>query len=378
MQDIVPRRRGEVQGRPQLQVRRAVVMPSRQQATVAMPAAKPIVAVQPVQNIQPVSTPPVQLQKMPPTVSMSDIKPPATRRLALDPISPVKLPVNLRDTLLENHDEAPAIEKPVQPAKPAKTISKKEARREKKRQTKTAKVQKQRRSFLGWIKGLTVRDWITGILIALILGVTGYVAYDTWATNNSVKEMLTSDVSAAEAPDATPEERQTGEGKDERDIAADRINAYKTAPDQPRVLTIDKIGVRSRVLDMNVNPDGSMQAPLNIFDAGWYIKSAKPGAPGASVIDAHASGPTREGLFAYVDTLARGDTMTVERGDGQNFTYRVVATETVPLDTVDMKKVLAPHADVKEGLNLITCAGNWAKDRKTFDHRTIVYTERVT
>ena len=120
-----------------------------------------------------------------------------------------------------------------------------------------------------------------------------------------------------------------------------------------------------------------MQAPVNIFDSGWYGASAKPGTPGATVIDAHASGATREGLFAYLDTLTIGDELSLERGDGQTFTYRVTHTETIPLNEVDMTKLLTPYGTATEGVNLITCTGSWLPDQKTYDHRVMVYTERV-
>jgi hypothetical protein len=51
--------------------------------------------------------------------------------------------------------------------------------------------------------------------------------------------------------------------------------------------------------------------------------------------------------------------------------------ETVALDDVDMDKLLTPYGNAKEGLNLITCTGDWLPDKKTYDHRVLVYTKRV-
>lgn len=106
--------------------------------------------------------------------------------------------------------------------------------------------------------------------------------------------------------------------------------------------------------------------------------SSIPGEPGAAFIDGHASGATRVGLFAYIDTLKEGNTVTVEKGDGTVLTYKVVHVETVSKDAVDMNKVLHTYNDVKEGLNLMTCTGKWVKDQKTLDKRAIVYTERIS
>ena len=128
---------------------------------------------------------------------------------------------------------------------------------------------------------------------------------------------------------------------------------------------------------MGVNNDGSIQAPRNIFDAGWYNGSVKPGDIGAMFIDAHASGPTREGLFAYLDKLAEGDEIQIEKGDGTRLTYRVAHTETVALADIDMRKALLPHGNILRGLNLMTCTGKWLDDKQTYDQRVIVYAEQL-
>lgn len=171
--------------------------------------------------------------------------------------------------------------------------------------------------------------------------------------------------------------QQAAEGQDETETNQALLDAYQVAADQPRILTISKLGVTARILPMGVNKDGNMQAPINIFDSGWYERSAKPGQKGAMVTDGHASGPTRAGLFAYLDTLTAGDEIRVERGDGSLFVYEVVQVESVELDRVDMSALLRPHESTNEGLNLITCTGRWVQEAQTYDHRTLVYARRI-
>lgn len=216
------------------------------------------------------------------------------------------------------------------------------------------------------------RYGIAAVVAMVVLAVTGYVSIDTWVTNSEVKQAVASQQETAASGVVL------GEGQDETEVATSTVDNYHVAPDLPRVLMIEKLNVRARVLPMSVNADGAMQAPVNIFDSGWYGASAKPGQQGAAVIDAHASGATREGLFAYLDTLAIGDQLSIERGDGQKLTYEVVHTETVALDSIDMKKLLTPYGAEVEGLNLITCTGKWLPDQKTYDHRVTVYTKRVS
>lgn len=178
--------------------------------------------------------------------------------------------------------------------------------------------------------------------------------------------------SNSDAPDASIE------GTDETEITVDTLNNYIVAADMPRFLGIEKLNMKARIQPMGVNSEGAVQAPVNIYDSGWYTGSAKPGSPGAAFIDAHASGATRQGLFAYLDTLKNGDTITVEQGDGTIFTYKVVHSETVARDAVDMKKALSVYGQADEGLNLMTCTGAWIKNEETYDKRVVVYTERVS
>lgn len=217
-----------------------------------------------------------------------------------------------------------------------------------------------------------IRYTATIVLAVLILGLTGYVSIDTWMTNNQVRQTTGQAPGSASAGGIT-----LGEGQDETEVTENTVDSYQVAGDLPRVIAIEKLGVRARVLPMSVNADNSLQAPVNIYDTGWYTASAKPGQVGAALIDAHASGVTRAGVFAYVDTLKIGDEMTVENGVGEVFTYRVTHKETVALDDVDMSKLLLPYGTATEGVNLITCTGEWVEEKKTFDHRVLVYTERV-
>jgi LPXTG-site transpeptidase (sortase) family protein len=128
---------------------------------------------------------------------------------------------------------------------------------------------------------------------------------------------------------------------------------------------------------MNVNPNGSVQAPLGIYDAGWYTGSVKPGDIGAMFIGAHASGPTQVGLFGKLHTLVVGDTLQVEKGDGARLTYKVVHTEIVDKDDVDMRSMLLPYGNASRALNLMTCAGTWEESAKTLSQRVLVYTEQI-
>ena len=174
-----------------------------------------------------------------------------------------------------------------------------------------------------------------------------------------------------------PASVQVSEDVDTTKPTVDVLANYHTASDVPRALYIDKLGIRARIVVVGTASDKSMQTPKNIYDSGWYTNSAKLGTIGAVVIDGHASGSTRMGLFAYIDTLKNGDEIRVEQGDSTVFRYKVVHNETTPMNDVDMSKVLQPYGGASQGLTLITCTGKWLPAQRTYDHRVIVYAERV-
>jgi len=244
--------------------------------------------------------------------------------------------------------------------------------------SRTAQPQPVKRSWPR-IKIFRARTMATGLAMASIVALTGYVSVDTWLTNRKVEAQF---VQAAPAKDEAaaklpPKKRQAQEGKDETPVSSATLANYAVAPSKPRAIYIDKLGVSARLLPVGVNPNGNMQAPLNIFDAGWYTGSSTPTQPGAVVVNAHASGPTRQGLFAYIETLGKGDTIAIETGDKKRHTYKVVSKQTVSRHKVDMKKLMLPHGTATEGLNLMTCTGKWEQSAQTYSERVIVYTERA-
>lgn len=214
--------------------------------------------------------------------------------------------------------------------------------------------------------------WVSAVVL-MVVALAGFIVYDIWLVEQKTQKVIG-------APGIIKTEDDTDKSTEGSDIAAvppDLLANYTVAVDAPRALFIDTIGVAARVQPMGVNKDNSIQSPVNINDGGWYGGSAKPGEAGAMFIDGHASGSSRQGLFAYLDTLKVGDTLQVEKGDMSRLTYRVVHVETVPVDSVDMNKALAPYEGVEKGLNLMTCTGVWLRDRETLDHRVVVYTEQV-
>jgi len=210
------------------------------------------------------------------------------------------------------------------------------------------------------------------ILALLLLAAICYIGFDTWRINN--RDQATNEVTTS--ANISADDRQSQEGTDRNPLPRNALDDYKVAAELPRALYINKIGVAARVLPMSLNSDNSIQAPINIFDSGWYTGSVKPGEDGAMLIDGHST-TDRRALFGKLDMLAIGDTVELEKGDGAKLTYKVVYKETVDKDAVDMKKALRPYGNAQRALNLITCSGAWNDAENTLAKRTLVYTEQI-
>lgn len=162
---------------------------------------------------------------------------------------------------------------------------------------------------------------------------------------------------------------------DETEPTADEVKEYTVAPDRPRYLTVERLGVKNaRILPMGVNVSGELDTPRNIFDVGWYEGSSTPGQGGTLMIDGHNGGPTKKGVFKDLPSLKKGDEIKIERGDGKKFIYTVVENETVSLDDANEYMSVAarsPELGV-ESVTLISCTGEWSDQRDTYLSRQFV------
>ncbi|GHU08551.1 hypothetical protein FACS189431_5030 [Alphaproteobacteria bacterium] len=209
-------------------------------------------------------------------------------------------------------------------------------------------------------------------VVAACLIVAGFLAYDTWQTNQQIQSVFSPEpVSAVETPAVTSDDQ----GGDGAGAGWGTFPDYTVAMDMPRVLSIPSIDVAARVLAVGLTNNSHVNVPASMWDAGWYDGSVAPGKAGASFITGHYNVGGGGAVFDNLGALNDGDAVRMELGDGTTINYSVYNKETIPADQVDMSAVLATAGDSGEGLNLMTCAGQFT--RNGFSHRTIVYTKRV-
>ncbi|CAN5421011.1 hypothetical protein BH10PAT4_BH10PAT4_0390 [soil metagenome] len=203
--------------------------------------------------------------------------------------------------------------------------------------------------------------WVALIVFVCILALAGWVAYK-WYTSGDL-------------PVAIPV-ASANSGVDEVDVSYDDVNTY-TVPDQhPRYISIPSLNLgKTRVYSVGLDVSNLVEASANVHDTSWYDKSATPGDGGVVVMNGHNKGINKNGAFYNLSRLSSGDSITIERGDGEVFTYKVAETQTLTLDDLNndgLARIGKSAVVGKEGLNLITFDGKWVPRLGTFDQRTIV------
>ena len=203
----------------------------------------------------------------------------------------------------------------------------------------------------------------------LLIGYTGFYLY--------VNFIQPKDISSSSAQTVASHE------VDETEVTQEKKDDYQVPnPSFPRYLSIPSLKIsNARVVQIGtIKNTGQLDSPKSIYDAGWYTKSGLPGAgKGAVLIDGHNGGPTKGGIFENLGSLSKGSEIIIERGDGQRITYQVADNREMSVEDINnesnplgMKTMLNSMDPKKEGLNMITCVGDWDYSKNTFNKRVML------
>ena len=178
-------------------------------------------------------------------------------------------------------------------------------------------------------------------------------------------------------PAGKPRGRPASPGSAHPTAAAPADQGPLLTPSPPVAIAIPAIGVHSKVFDVGLNPDGTIQVPpLDnsplTNEAAWYRYSSAPGALGTSIIEGHvdsaASGPS---VFYRLGALAVGQQIDVTRQDHTLAVFRVTAVRQYPKDRFPASAVYgnARYA----ALRLITCGGQFDSATHHYLSNTVVF-----
>lgn len=160
--------------------------------------------------------------------------------------------------------------------------------------------------------------------------------------------------------------------------AASRSDAGATAP-LPTAVRIPAIDVRSDLITVGLNPDGTLEVPQPGPDydkAAWFDGSPRPGEVGPSVIEGHVDsargGPS---VFYSLGALTPGDQVEVARQDGSRVVFAVREVRVYPKDEFPTYEVYRNTSGPE--LRLITCGGEFDRSTGHYRDNTVVFAEQV-
>jgi hypothetical protein len=147
----------------------------------------------------------------------------------------------------------------------------------------------------------------------------------------------------------------------------------------PVSVEIPAIGVKSTVLHLGVNADGSIQVPsldTQASDAAWYKYSATPGQIGASVIEGHVDSYTGPAVFFRLGALRPGDRIDVTLADGITAVFRVIGVRSYLKSNFPAAVIY--HPPDYAALRLITCGGAFDFATGHYLSSTVVFASLVS
>jgi len=160
---------------------------------------------------------------------------------------------------------------------------------------------------------------------------------------------------------------------------APRVAGPRTVAAAPLAITIPAIGVRSPLLYLGLNADGTLAVPApgpHYNEAGWYRYSPTPGSPGPAVIVGHvdstAEGPS---VFFRLASLRPHDTVLITRVDGTVAVFTVDAVQRYPKQHFPVQLVYS--ATNRAALRLITCGGRFDRSSGHYVDNVVVLASLV-
>jgi hypothetical protein len=159
-------------------------------------------------------------------------------------------------------------------------------------------------------------------------------------------------------------------GADKTDVR-DQIRGLVLPESHPVTVSIPRIGVRSRLVDLGLSKkDGSMEVPDPPV-AGWFSRGPSPGALGPAVIAGHVTWDGAPAVFYRLGTLRPGDQVSVTRKDGKTAIFTVSRVARFSKSQFPSQAVYGAidHA----GLRLITCGGTYDAAGHSYLDNVIVF-----
>lgn len=140
----------------------------------------------------------------------------------------------------------------------------------------------------------------------------------------------------------------------------------------PVEVAVPVIAVRSRLVGLRLNADGTLQVPSDYGVAGWYSDGPAPGDSGPpAIVVGHVDSKAGPGIFFRLSELRPGDAILIRRSDGTDVRFTVYRSAEFRKDAFPASQVYAAHSTPE--LRLITCTGVFNRTSGHYESNLVVY-----
>ncbi|HEY0719334.1 MAG TPA: class F sortase [Streptosporangiaceae bacterium] len=166
-----------------------------------------------------------------------------------------------------------------------------------------------------------------------------------------------------------------------RDAAGATASARgpRLARSEPVAVAIPAIGVRSSLLHLGLNADGTIQVPSvdnRPMEAAWYKYSVTPGQIGSAVIEGHVDTLRGPAVFFRLGALRPGNSIDVILANGVTAVFRVTGVREYAKDDFPTRTIYGTSHYA--ALHLITCGGAFDFSTGHYLSSTVVFASLVS
>ena len=153
------------------------------------------------------------------------------------------------------------------------------------------------------------------------------------------------------------------------------VNSSSNSGIDPERIIISAIDVNAKVIDLGLNPDGTLEVPTNYAEAGWWKGGSQPGEIGSAVIVGHVDSKTDPAVFYDLQQLMPGDLIKVVDRDGRVVNFEVERLKQVSKDNFPTREVYGMTS--LPTLRLVTCGGKFDRSSGHYVDNVIVFASVV-
>jgi sortase (surface protein transpeptidase) len=171
---------------------------------------------------------------------------------------------------------------------------------------------------------------------------------------------------AANARSPTPAVVPSGPAQASPRMPAGIAGTVAAARVQPRNLYIPAIRVRSTLVPLGVDGNGTLQPPADYQVAGWYAEGPAPGDAGGppAVLAGHVDSATGPAVFHRLHDLKVGDDVQIQGIDGRTRHFGVYRMADYAKSGFPAAQVYTPTGRAE--IRLITCTGQFDRAQESY------------